>query len=372
MDRAPLARREVRMRRVVRFSFLVAFAALVFPPSGRADTIVFKNGLRLECKVDAVTAEGLRILLGNEGKGSLVVELETVERIEYDYDSRLDALEGEDYTGHYALGAWAESNEMPTRALDRYLYAKGKPGVPPEVYVRIGRMFEKVDPPKPEEAYWAFRQYLEAAGGTTGPDAAPAAGGTDDPWLAEAEERAGRIYDALGESLLQASAQQMTAETGLETRAWSWPRWDNAGEAKTIAAAGKKRNLVLELDYKGGSHDKTPFALTLEKSLAEVKAIRMDIYNPNPQKVGLALAVITGEGYEWFESRGRVAAPGQWTLGLRFDLTREKWKSKASGWSHTVVPASLDRVRSIVILVYNGNATGTIYIDDIQFESLPE
>ena len=72
---------------------LLLAGAGLWPTFARADAVVFKKGTRLECKVVGDTPEGLLVILGNENRGSMVIDRSTVDHIEYDYDSRLAAIE---------------------------------------------------------------------------------------------------------------------------------------------------------------------------------------------------------------------------------------------------------------------------------------
>ena len=77
----------------MRFTTVCLLLVLSCSVVARADTVFFKKGTRLECKVIGHTPEGLLIILGNEDKGSMVLDRSTIARIEYDYDSRLTEIQ---------------------------------------------------------------------------------------------------------------------------------------------------------------------------------------------------------------------------------------------------------------------------------------
>lgn len=332
--------------------FVALSLFLLLPDAGRSDTVIFRHGTRLECKVEGIRPEGLRVNLGSEDKGSLVLDPATVEKIEYDYDSRLDALDEKDYPGHYDLGVWSEDRDMYSQALSRYLYVYGNDAdsVPPELYLRIGRMFEKIKPPKPAEAYRAYGLYLEKR-----------------PDSAEAQMAMKRLEPKVA-GAKPAADDELTDESGLETRAWKWAEWDNRGTIRTVTAAGKRRNIVLEAEYEGGGKDKAPFVLPLNTDLSGSGALVLDLLNPEKKPIRIGVALITGNGYEWYESESRTVPAGEWAIGMRFDLSRKKWKSKETNWRHTTTPQDLNRARTLVLLVYNGRASGKLYADEIHFK----
>ena len=115
---------------------LVLSCLLLAVTTARADTVVFTHGTELECKVLGLEPEGWRVILGNDEKASVVLDAATVDHVDYDYDSRLDAIhELEQVAGkpfprkHYELGLWCEENAsydsmMHDRARNRFLHVR--------------------------------------------------------------------------------------------------------------------------------------------------------------------------------------------------------------------------------------------------------
>ena len=347
----------------MRQMMLMGIVLLAAFPSG-ADTIVFKFGTKLECKVKGDTPVGLFVILGEEDKGSMIIDRATIERIDYDYDSRLKALSNQEaVTGknmareHYELGVWCEEQglrdrRMYARALDRYLYCKDKPGVPDEVWLRLGRMYEKNEPPNLPEALAAYSEYLKR-----------------DPASAEAKAAKERLETASAKTAQPADPAK--SNDGLEVKGWSIQgagNWANQGSARSVVDTGNNRTAVLQVRYEGTGKDKTAICLPLQGDLSKAKAIVFDVFNPEKADVRLAVAVVTGPAFEWYESRTAVAKAGDWAMAMRFDLTFSNWKCKATGWNHAVKPADLDNVRTLWILIYNGGANGIIYLDSIRIE----
>ncbi len=344
---------------------LLLSAALIAAVSAKADTVIFKAGTKLDCKVKGDTPEGLFIVLGDEEKGSMILDRATIERIEYDYDSRLKELaEREAATGanlaqeHYELGVWCEEQgprdrQMYGRALERYLYCKDKPGVPEDIWLRLGRMYEKIEPPNPQEALAAYSEYLKR-----------------DPASAEAKAAVERLANEAAAKAAPAPAEPDKSE-GLEVKGWSIQgagNWANQGSVRSITDTGNNRTAVLQVRYEGSGKDKTAVCLPLPGDLSKAKAIVFDAFNPEKADARVAVAVVTGPAFEWYESRTAVAKAGGWTMGMRFDLTFSNWKCKASGWNHAVKPSDLNNMRTLWILIYNGGNNGGIYLDSIRIE----
>jgi hypothetical protein len=375
---------------------LLVLLPLVAAAPARADTVIFRHGTRLECKVVARTEGGLRVLLpdaapaeaaaadpdapAGEGERPLpyaILDPGTIARIDYDFESRTEALEAEDWQGHYGLGLWAEEMGMRRRALMQYLYVQGKPDVPPEVFVRIGRLYEAVRPPEPEEAAAAYRRYLRLSpGGGAAEEAreglarlAKEAAEPDGGSGIRQEERGVGTRRPPGGSLL-VSPDDVPAD-GLETGAWQRAGWGNEGAARMVRNTGGEGDEVQELRYRAGSNDKAAFTRSIQQDLSAAAALVFDVYNPTDREVKLAVALTTLPGYTWFESRVRTVAPRSWTIGVRFDLTREVWKEEATGWRYVSKPRNLDNVQRLSILIYDRQNSGTLYLDRVRFEQEP-
>lgn len=332
-------------------------------PSLRADTVIFTYGTRLECKVQGLTPNGWKVFLGNDEMRSLVLDPATVKTIIYDYDSRLAAIREEEqekgeklYMKYYELGLWCEEHggydiRMFDRALSCFLHVRGKEGIPPEVYLHLGRMFEKSRTKDLQQALQAYQTYLKL-----------------NPKSGEASAAIERIQKELAENPPVDPVEPATAKEGLEVRPWNLLRGENPGVVQCLQEAANKTR-VLEIDYKPGGKDKVGAALLQAQNLEKKSGIVMDIYNPEKHTIDIAMAIVTGAKYEWYESKTIKVPPGKWSIGMRFDLTRNTlWKSKATNWVFRTKPEDLNRVRTMVLLVYNGRRTGKVYFDAIRFE----
>ncbi len=334
---------------------------------GRADTIHFKYGTSLECKVVGRTPAGLEVLLGDGEVGRLIIDPATVREdgIDYDFDSRLDELKDDDYQGHYRLGVWCEEQggddaRMYDRALARYLHVMGKPGIPDDLDLRLGRMFEKCREPDPWQALDHYQAYLKKH-----------------PDNAEAKAAVARLQ--ADPRLAQPAPTPKNTRDGLESHRWRPIAIDehNQGSARNLNDAGNDGGALLELAFSGQNRkketkDKAAFQLAEKLNLKDQTALLMDIYVPDDKPVRLAVALVTGNNFEWYESKTVILPGGEWTMGVRFDLTLATWKAQKSGWNHTLKPDNLDQVRNLNLLVYNGRQEGKIYVDSVRLEKAEE
>lgn len=347
------------MKRVV----LPLLLTLLSCAGASADTVYFKKGTKLDCKVVGYTAEGLLVLLGSEGKGSIVLDAASIDHIDYDYDSRLREIEAEEtkhgrklYGRRYELAAWcveqsAYDGEMYDRALAQLLEAAGKPGVPVEAWLLLGKVYEKCSKPDLAAALAAYKQYLALH-----------------PDSVEAAAAAARLRQETEPITVTTTAPvTLGKEEGLETLAWNWEKWSNDGVAGGIVDSANGGTSALKLTYDPGTKFKAAYSCDYTQNLTAKKAVTFDAYNPGTAPVSVAVAVVTGE-YEWFESVTKIVPPGKWELDIRFDLTEKIWKSEATNWrANSCAPRNLDAPKKLYMLVYNGNAKGVVYLDRIKF-----
>jgi len=152
-----------------------------------------------------------------------------------------------------------------------------------------------------------------------------------------------------------------------KARVWRCEPWGNPGSLALIRSPAGRSGTVLELVCRPGGKDKTAFSNLVPRNLAKKRAVLFDVYNPAGREVRIALALVTGAGQEWYESK-QEAIPAEKWVRMRFDLTRKAWKSKGTGWRHTAAPADLSDVRNMVILIYNRRLASTVCVGAVRFE----
>lgn len=340
---------------------------------GHADTVVMKTGRRLTCKV-IPPEEGdttVRVILGDDESGSLLLPREGIERIEYDYDSRLDELTEEDYLGHYQLGLWCLKRALYTEAIARFRHAAGGEGVPDEVWFHLAQAYEQQATPDFPAAHRSYQAYLvkTAAAETTPARAAEAR---------EAVQRLEKTMQDLGLAAEDAAPEEDEIVDGLEAGPWGAPRWGNAAEVSRVAFAAEDDNHLLRVEYRGEDHTgkklppndaKAPVQLSLggeKMDFSKTPVLRFRARCEGRRSVRFSVAVTTGTGYQWFESKLLRAPAEEWSGPLEVDLTDRTWKAEKTGWKHTAAVDDINRVRNLLFVIYNGRNDGTIYFEEIR------
>jgi hypothetical protein len=118
----------------------------------------------------------------------------------------------------------------------------------------------------------------------------------------------------------------------------------------------------------GGGNEKTAFTNPTRRNFLKKKSVSFEACNVGETDAHISLALITGTGREWYESKTETLPTGKW-MSLRFDLNQKCWKSRTSEWQYSVSPADPADIRSMVILVYNGIASQRILVDSFRFEA---
>ncbi|MFW5857586.1 MAG: tetratricopeptide repeat protein, partial [Planctomycetota bacterium] len=330
------------------------------------------------CKVIPPVAgdETVRVIVGDtetpgeEENGSLVLRMETIEQIEYDYASQAASLAEDDYPAHYRLGLWCLERRLFPEGVARLLHARGHDGVPPEVEYYLGEAYTELLRPDLRQALLHLERYLDLA-----PDGEQAD---------EAAELAAEVQKKMKELGLDPEEAPVEAGPGegLETGDWAPPPsgWGNHAEVSRPRARGEGgtgfTNTVLRIDYKDRNRHgkrlpadeaKTPVQISIERDLSATPVLQLHAFNPDKRPIRFAIGITAGPNHEWFESRPVVVPPGKWVARQRLDLLEESWKCEASGWQHRVAVRHPERVRNLVVLVYNGNSEGSLILDAIRF-----
>ncbi len=330
-------------------------AGLLLSVCARADTIIFKHGTRLECQVVETSEEGVVVIVGDNPDNRIVLNPATIDKIEYDFESRFKRLGAEDYRGHYELGLWCEEmvsadEEMALKALERFQYVLGKPDIPDEVYLHLGRMYEYIKPPNEEQALSAYKMYIQAH-----------------PESTEAIEAVARLQEIV--EAREPTVEKSAAE-GLETKQWLHEGWSNPAKVRKLTDVKNNNNVVLELAYEDNTKYKAAFKLLMKDNLSAYGRLVFDVYNDSEQTVPIAVAMVAGQDSLWYELTAPAGCKRKaWTQNVEIDLQKKNWKSfKMDKQLSNATAPDLKRVYSLLILVFNREKKGKVYIDSIRFE----
>ncbi|GAB4158135.1 MAG: hypothetical protein Kow00107_07150 [Planctomycetota bacterium] len=364
------------MKKAILLLFTVVLLVMQVTASANADLVIMKNGLRHKCKVIEDNPDKdhivVRVIYGAGKTGTVTILRRNIDRIEYDYESRLERLNPEDMKGHYELALYCIENGMETEAAEHLQKCAGKPGVPADAWLLLGKLqAESGDLQKAKESLSAYiaanpadkeaAALLEQINKQLAPTPTPATSAkpTSTP------------VPTTTPTATPASSPTLTVKVieGLETgNGWDVANWAGRG---SLALRETDGNKILVFDFDPVSFQKSVCYKVFENPIAldKASAFNVSAFNVTDKPVQLALAVLVGENtttVKYFESPLKLAPSSKWAQ-LAFDLTAANWKSSPK-WEHNEkLPSS--KIWAVYLLVYPGQQAGTIYFDAISFSN---
>ncbi len=121
---------------------------------------------------------------------------------------------------------------------------------------------------------------------------------------------------------------------------------------------------ALKIELGTGRQDKSAVGCRFRVDLSTRRRILVDVRNETGQRVGIALALFTGQASTYFESEPRLANPGL-NQDMAFELASSRFKCAASSWQHEARVADLGATKSLCFLIY-GSGKGTVFLDNIR------
>lgn len=99
------------------------------------------------------------------------------------------------------------------------------------------------------------------------------------------------------------------------------------------------------------------------------EAIVMDVDNPTGQPMQVAVAVSTGDSWDWFETNV-VELPAGETRDIRFDLYTGALKSAGTNWQFSTDLKNPDDVRRFAVKFFGAEGlTGSVFIDNVRLSN---
>ena len=151
---------------------------------------------------------------------------------------------------------------------------------------------------------------------------------------------------------------------GMEVGQWSIEPWSNSGSIDRRNVNGQK---LLEILYTSGKQDKAAFKHITHLTLNPKGKIRLFVFTPDEKPPQVGISVSTTAAFKWHESKPRDIKPG-WNT-LEFDSGTPDWKTEAANWQFSVPIAPPTDVRAFDFIVFNGERTGTIFVQGWTYDS---
>jgi len=150
---------------------------------------------------------------------------------------------------------------------------------------------------------------------------------------------------------------------GIERGSWSLEAWGNSGAAERTPQPPR----MLKLIYDGGEKDKTAFKHLTYFGVSRTGKLRLHVYAPQENPPQFAVALCTTVAYEWHESQSFTLKQGWNALELNVD--QRQWKTKGTNWEYKARVEPLEEIRGLDLIVYNGKASGVLFVYGIQYDA---
>ncbi|GGJ59089.1 DUF5060 domain-containing protein [Deinococcus roseus] len=125
---------------------------------------------------------------------------------------------------------------------------------------------------------------------------------------------------------------------------------------------------ALELKLDRNNQPRAIFLLERSLDLSQAPFLKFDVFNPDVAD-GVAIALSTGNSWEWFESEVQPVKTGQQTVA--FDLTSDRFKAARSSWNIGTKVEGLNATQRIALLVFP-KAGGSVYLDNLRLDQTGE
>jgi len=369
------------------------------------DLIRFKDGIELGGDdVEVVWRKGDRVQV-RVWPGTITLNTDRIASITIDFEARVAKLQadGKDTAKNlFDLGALCDQSRMIEEAAEAYKLALRKEIVPEEMLGRLAEIFEKrrmwpeakaaydrllltnpADAELQKKAAFCremaketppFQQHLTGGVGKE-PDEEPIDRKTVNELVTKPEEprneEAVRPPDNTTEPVHKPEEPEPAADRdGLEANPrWRVEQWGNNATCEVVVQDGD--NKLLSVAWTQKDKDKVAIRLNVDMNLADMTKVTFDVYNDATAAAGVCMAFNTLPGYQFFESLAFNSSLKKW-VPLEIDLTSKKFKCAATNWRYTAQIANKDNVKDIFILIYNRDAEGALFIDNIRFHGAAE
>ena len=165
---------------------------------------------------------------------------------------------------------------------------------------------------------------------------------------------------------IPASPAKAEERRGLEAGYWALEPNSNPAELRGVVSEEQDDNRMLRMVYKGGAADKSAVKKMTGLAATDTGKLHTWIYSADDDAPSVSFALITGTAYNWQETQTIKLKKG-WNE-ISIDLAAKTWKSKDSEWKNDAALAGREELHAIAFNVYNGQASGTVYLDALQID----
>ena len=370
----------------------------------RADRIKFKDGMELGGpRVEVLSRDGEHVKVKVQ-YGTVTLNAGRIEWIKIEFKARIDSLveNGTDTPKNlFDLGVLCDQNQMVREATEAYVLALHKDGAAEEMLRQLAGIFEQRRMwPEAKEAYDRLlitnpadeALQKKAAFCMEMAKDAPAfnvkAGGKDpepdeDPAQNNVEKDPGDKNDGPPAIVVDPEVKPDIKpdekvedpkppenRDSLEANSlWRVEQWGNSATCEIVVQGDD--NKILSIAWARKDKEKVAVGLNVDMDLKDKTKLTFDVYNDATAAAGVSVAFNTLPGYQFFESVSFNSAPKKW-VPIEINLAAKRFKCAATNWRYKAEIANRDNVKDLFILIYNRDAAGVVFIDNIRFQTAGE
>ena len=153
-------------------------------------------------------------------------------------------------------------------------------------------------------------------------------------------------------------AERVTIDDFEGENAWVRERWANDVRLVVVMRDDNRR---LRMSLQPGDKKYWACGRKLNLDLTSFDALQIDVFNEMNSEIKLAIAFITDDYYE----SQAIPIPPDISSGITFRIRTSDFKSPSTDWKHTTSVKRLDKVESLVLVVY-AEGEGTVRVDNIR------
>ena len=316
----------------------------------KLDFIEMINGDKMYGKIHKEFPDSV-ILMVNKDVGRITVPKSRIKSLNFSMDTRLKALEEDDYAGQYKVGLWAMEKSMWPQAIGLFEQLRGKEGVDGELLKQLGRAYEQRG--QLDKALEVYKEY--------------ALGHTDDAEVAETIKKLDReVNPVVAEADKPAAAKIVE---GLEADGnWFAEVWPNANHGTVSFTKDEKTgNKMVAIQSVGGTQDKMAFSRIAQPlDLSASSDMVFKLFNNSDSPLNMAVAFVNSQG-DFHESK-QIKIPSKTWTPQSFKVEGKVFKSNRNDFKDWNLDLQgRDHIGKITFLIYSQKPF-TLYLDALFFK----
>ena len=359
----------------------------------QADLIRFKDNIELGGPNVEVLSRNAQKVEVKVKYGVVSLNTDRIDVIKINFADRMKKLiaNGNDTAKNlFDLAVLCDQCAMPKEAAQAYALILTKKTVPEEMMKKLAETFEKMELwPEAKTAYDkllltnpadAGLQTKANQMGERAKNAKPlalefgeggqAAEAADAPKEAVVNGGPAAPPDDKGQPVVGKPKADAKPRDGMEaSNLWAIEQWGNLATSEVVTQGDD--NKLLSVNWTENKKEKVALRLNIDMNLTDKTKVTFDVFNNSTAPAGVCMAFNTLPNYQFFESMAFPTPLKKWET-ITLDVAGKGFKCAATNWKYVSDITNKDNVKDIFIMIYNREAPGSLFIDNIRFHTADE